>query len=74
MTLNLTTNDTEQGSGVDSMRIKNAGGNWSAWQPYATSKKWKLSRGAGKKTVYVQYRDIAGNVSATASDSITYRP
>ncbi len=74
VTLNLTTNDTEQGSGVASVRLKNAGGNWTAWQPYTTSKDWKLTRGAGKKTVYVQYRDAAGNVSAKASDSITYRP
>ena len=42
--------------------------------PYTTRKDWKLTRGAGKKTVYVQYKDAAGNVSAKASDSITYRP
>ncbi len=64
----------EPASGVDSMRLKNAGGNWTAWQPYAASKDWKLTRGAGKKTVYAQYRDAAGNLSANASDSITYRP
>ena len=66
--------DPSPGTGVASMRIKNAGGNWTAWQPYAKSKSWKLTRGAGKKTVYAQYRDAAGNVSAKASDSITYRP
>ncbi len=56
------------------MRPKNAGGSWTAWQPYAASKAWKLKRGTGKKTVYAQYRDAASNVSAKASDSITYRP
>lgn len=57
-----------------SMRLKNAGGSWTAWQPQTASKDWKLTRGVGKKTVYVQYRDVAGNVSAKASDSIIYRP
>lgn len=72
--LALEATDPEAGSGVVSMRLKNAGGSWTAWRPYAESKDWKLTRGAGKKTVYAQYRDAAGNVSAKASDSITYRP
>jgi hypothetical protein len=62
------------GTGVASMRIKNVGGNWTAWQTYEASKDWRLTPGAGKKMVYVQYKDAAGNVSAKASDSITYRP
>ena len=45
------------------------------WRPYASRKIWKLISGARKKTMYVlQYKDRAGNVSATASDAITYRP
>ena len=72
--LDLNATDPTPSSGLDSMRLKNAGGSWSAWQPYAESKGWKLTRGAGKKTVYAQYRDAAGNVSARTSDSITYRP
>lgn len=64
----------EPASGLDSMRIKNAGGSWTAWQPYAESKNWRLTRKAGTKTVYVQYMDGAGNVSARSSDSIRYRP
>jgi parallel beta-helix repeat protein len=59
---------------VASMRIKNAGGKWTAWRPYTASKSWKLTRGTGKKTVYVQYGDGTGNLLAKASDSITYRP
>ena len=74
VTLTLDANDPSPGTGVASMRLKNAGGSWTAWQPYAASKDWKLTRGAGKKTVYARYRDAAGNVSARASDSITYRP
>ena len=57
------------------MRFKNAGTTtWTAWQPYATSKSWTLTSGAGTKTVYVQYRDRASNVSATVQDSIAYKP
>ena len=72
--------DPAPASGVALMRFKNAGPTiWSAWQPYSTAKKtWKLTPGAGKKTVYAQYRDKAGNVSGSVStsiyDKITYRP
>jgi hypothetical protein len=72
--LTLGAADPSPGTEVESVRIKNAGRNWTAWQPYAGSKVWKLTRAAGKKTVYVQYKDAAGNVSAKVSDSITYRP
>jgi hypothetical protein len=79
VTLNFNATDPSPGywepaSGVDSMRLKNAGRDWTAWQTYTTAKSWKLTRGAGEKTVYVQYKDHAGNLSAKASDSITYRP
>ena len=74
VTLDLIATDTTPSSGLDSMRLKNAGGSWTAWQPYVASKNWKLTRRAGKKTIYAQYRDAAGNVSARTSDSITYRP
>ena len=60
-------------SGVEEMRIKNARHAWSAWMPHETTKSWLLSVGQGTKRVYVQYKDAAGNVSARASDSITYR-
>ncbi len=33
-----------------------------------------ITAGKETKTVYVQYRDRAGNVSAAALDSIVYRP
>ncbi len=72
--LTLKASDPAPGSGVASMRIKNAGGAWKAWQPYAASRLWKLTPGAGNKVVYVEYRDRAGNVSVVAKDSIRYRP
>ncbi len=52
------------------MRFSNDGTNWSEWEPYATSKTWTLSRGRGIKTVYVEFRDEAGNVSDAAKDTI----
>jgi hypothetical protein len=47
---------------------------WSEWLPYSSSAPWQLSNGAGTKTVYAQFQDRAGNVSATASDKIKYAP
>ena len=75
VTLRLDARDPAPGSGVVSMRFKNGGPEaWSDWRPYAASASWRLEAGAGKKTVHVQYRDAAGNVSASTSDSIGYRP
>ena len=73
VTLRLDATDPAFGSGVSSMRVKNEGAAWTAWQDYATSGNWKLTPGADKKTVFVQYRDRLENVSAATSDSITFR-
>jgi chitodextrinase len=45
------------------MQFRNANGTWSTWETYATTKTWPLSAGDGEKTVYVQFKDAAGNVS-----------
>jgi hypothetical protein len=75
VTLKLSASDPSPASGVSQMRFRNANTTtWPAWWTYTTSKSWTLSAGAGTKTVYVQYRDRAGNVSAVASDSITHQP
>ncbi len=70
VTLNSSVTDTG-GSGLSQMRFSNDGTNWSAWQTYAATKVWTLSSGNGVKTVYAQYRDNAGNVSLTYTDTIT---
>lgn len=72
VTLSVSGSDGMGGSGVTHMQFSNDGINWSAWQAYATSTSWTLSAGAGHKTVYVQVRDAAGNVSWPASDFIAY--
>lgn len=60
------------GSGVTDMRFSNDGTNWLNWEAFAASKAWSLTTGDGSKTVYAQFRDTAGNVSATASDTIVF--
>ena len=62
VTLNLPAADTG-GSGLDAMRIVNSGGAASAWEPYQTTRAWTLTSGAGTKTVWVQFKDKAGNLS-----------
>jgi hypothetical protein len=53
------------------MRFSNNGTTWSAWEPYPAIKAWTLTSGDGPKTVYAQFRDAAGNTSASVSDTIT---
>ncbi|WP_164779751.1 cadherin repeat domain-containing protein [Paenibacillus kobensis] len=65
VTLNLTASDLT----AVQMRISNDATAWSAWEAFASVKPWTLSAGGGVKTVYVQLRDVAGNVSAI-SDTI----
>jgi hypothetical protein len=75
VTLRLSASDLSPASGVASMRFRNGGTTtWSSWLAYSTSKSWRLTAGAGTKTVYVQYKDRAGNVSAAASDTIRFSP
>jgi Bacterial Ig domain len=75
VTLNLSASDPSPASGVTDMRFRNEGTTtWSSWVAYSTSHSWTLTLEAGTKTVYVQYRDRAGNVSAAASDTIRFRP
>ncbi len=51
------------------MRFMNAGGAWSAWEPYATDRAWTLSSGNGTKTVDAEIRNAALTVKS-ASDTI----
>lgn len=71
VTLNLQASDVT--SGVSHMRFSNNGINWTTWETYTTSKPWNLSIGEGTKTVYAQYKDIAGLVSPVYNDTITVR-
>ncbi|MFQ5399542.1 MAG: hypothetical protein ACE5E7_08080 [Anaerolineae bacterium] len=70
VTLNLSASDASPGSGVAQMRVRNFGSSWSAWESYSATKSWTLPSSNGTKTVYVQYKDDAGNLSSTYSDTI----
>lgn len=67
VTLALLASDT---NGIASMEFSNDNANWGAEQAYATSATWTLSPGDGAKTVYVQYKDSAGNWSTAINDDI----
>ncbi len=55
------------------MIISNDNKDWSDPEPYKTTKMWILSSGQGEKTVYVKFRDAAGNwMENPVDDQITY--
>lgn len=68
----LTLSATDAGSGISEMRFSNDDSIWSAWEGYGTSKAWTLTSGDADKTVYAQFKDVAGNVGVS-SDSIELR-
>ena len=43
------------------MSLSNDGRQWSALEPFTSTKLWTLEPGEGMKTVYAQFRDAAGN-------------
>ena len=69
-TLTLSATDPDPGTGVAQMRFSNDGSTWSPFQAYAPTASWSLSPGDGPKTVYAQYADTFGNLSAPVSDTI----
>jgi hypothetical protein len=74
-TLALTASDPSPGTGVALMRIANTQSDLAsaAWESYATRRAWTVTAVKGTKTVFAQYKDGAGNVSAVAQDSITLK-
>jgi len=71
--LALAAQDGTLGSGVGAMQFQYPGVvGWTGWEAYATSKQIGLPRHLGTATVSVRFRDLAGNISGTVSDSIYY--
>ena len=68
VTLNLAAVDTQ--GAVTQMRFSNDGTTFSTAVAYATTASWTLTTGAGTKTAFAQFKDAAGNWSASTSDSI----
>jgi hypothetical protein len=67
----LTLSATDATSGIYQMNFSNDNATWSGWEAYGASKAWTLTAGDSAKTVYVQYKDNAGNISVSYSDGIT---
>jgi alpha-tubulin suppressor-like RCC1 family protein len=63
-------NSSDGGSGVTQMQLSWDNITWQAWEVYAVTKSVIASGGVGTKTLYVRFRDLAGNVSTVANDSI----
>ena len=68
VTLTLSASDAT--SGVFQMCFSNDRTTWTSWEGYSTSKSWTLSPGDGTKTVYVKFKDAAGNESSVCTDNI----
>ena len=71
VTLNLSATNPTAGDPVMDMRFSNNGTTYGPWVPYAASAPYTLPSGDGPKTVFVEFRNGAGAVSAPASHSIT---
>jgi hypothetical protein len=72
VTLTLAASNPTGGDPVLDMRFSNDNVSFGAWQPFATSTSYTLPAGEGNHTVYVQFRNGAGGVSASASDAIFF--
>jgi hypothetical protein len=69
VTLSLTAADAT--SGVEGMCVSNADTCFSSWEPFTSTKVWTLDGASdGEKTVYVWFRDRAGNVGGPFTDTI----
>lgn len=63
-------------SGVTEMQISNRGDfEGAVWEPYQPTKPWALEPGPdGRATVYVRYRDAAGNISDPVALTVQVDP
>lgn len=67
--VNATASDAH--SGVYQIRLRDAGGAWTDWLPYAARTLWQLPAVTGQThTVEVQFKDRAGNTSTVYQDAI----
>lgn len=60
---------TDSGSGVDQVALSNDGTTWTT-RAYAPTQAWTLQSTNGMRTVYAKWRDVAGNWSAVATDTV----
>ncbi|WP_299090228.1 family 43 glycosylhydrolase [uncultured Metabacillus sp.] len=69
-TVSLSLEATDDSSGVHQVRYSTDGKEWTEWEPYTTSKELTLPAGDGEKTVFVEFKDQAGNISETYDQKI----
>jgi hypothetical protein len=65
----IATAATDPGSGLSQVALSNDGVSWTT-RAYAASQAWTLSSSNGTKTVWVKWKDVAGNWSAAKTDTI----
>lgn len=72
-TVELTLSASDSASGVTEMRFGNYLQTWSPWESYGIAKTWIVKDEDGWRRVYVQYKDLAGNINGSAQyyDGIT---
>jgi len=74
LTVTLTLSASDTGGSVTGMKISNDGVTYSSEIAYTSSYQWQLSSGDGTKTVYVLFKDSAGNwMTSPVTDTITLR-
>lgn len=67
----LKLNSEDMLSGMGSMKFKNeTNGTWTKYEAYKTSKEWTLDTNEGLKSVYVVFKDNAGNETTDIYDQI----
>jgi hypothetical protein len=62
---------SDEGSGAVQMQFSDDNVAWSGWEAYANTKAYTLPSGDGLKTIYMQVKDIGGNLSTVVSASVT---
>lgn len=70
-TVTLSLSATDNAGAVSQMQFSNDNVTYTPAESYAISKSWTLPSGDGSKTVYVKFKDAAGNWSSAVNDTIT---
>ena len=67
-TVDLKLDATDDNSGIAEIQVsEQADFAGATWEPYTSTKAWQPTGADGAKTVYVRFRDSAGNISAPAN-------
>jgi C1A family cysteine protease len=62
-------------TGAAEMRLRDAGGAWTEWEAFATTRAWTLPAGEGPQTIEAEFRNARGTTTRSATISVdTVRP